>query len=133
VRSPSPDDSLREGSPRRRSESGAVTAEFAAVLPAVVIVLVLSLACLQVASVQLSLQSATSDAARLLGRGGAGAESRVSSAVSGAHLGASRHDGLVCAMAEAPADVGGLVRFTITASACALDESALAADGAAGP
>ena len=46
-----------------------MTAEFAAVLPAVVLVLAVCLSGVQVATAQLRLQDASADASRLLGRG----------------------------------------------------------------
>jgi Flp pilus assembly protein TadG len=103
-------------------ERGSVTAEFAVVLPAVVMVLVVALSGLQVAGQQLRLQSATVDAARLLARGDGGASSLVSRAVRGAQLTQSTRGDLVCVEARAPTSVGVLFALTISASACQLSE-----------
>jgi Flp pilus assembly protein TadG len=101
-----------------------VTAEFAAVIPAIVLVLAVALATMQLAGAQLRLQAAAADAARMLGRGdGAGsAQSAVARAVVGASL--SRHDrgDLVCVDARAPVRLGVLPGLTLRASACALDD-----------
>lgn len=100
-----------------------MTAEFAAVLPAVALVLVVALAGMQLAGEQLRLQAAVTDAARLLGRGDAGAAERVSQAVPGAALAESRRGDLVCAEASAPTALGVLSAITLNASACALDDA----------
>ncbi len=50
-------------------ETGSITAEFAAVVPAVLLVLAMSLAALQLGSAQLRLQDAAAVTARALARG----------------------------------------------------------------
>lgn len=55
----------------RSGDSGSVTAEFAAVIPAVMLVLAGSLLCLQLGSQQLRLQDAAAVTARALARGDA--------------------------------------------------------------
>jgi Flp pilus assembly protein TadG len=100
-----------------------VTAEFAAVLPAVVLVLAIAIGGMQIAGEQLRLQSAVADAARLLGRGDSAAGARVQAAAPGAQLGESRRGPLVCATAEAPTSLGLLLGITLRASSCALDDS----------
>jgi Flp pilus assembly protein TadG len=102
-----------------------VTAEFAAVLPAVVLVLALCLASLQMATAQLRLQDASADAARSLGRGDppGTAAARLARAVAGATLTQSRRGDLVCAEASArsPGGTGALFGLTLRAVSCALD------------
>lgn len=104
-------------------DRGSVTAEFAAVLPAVVLVLVAALGGMQVAGEQLRLQAAVTDAARMLGRGDAGAASRVGDAVHGATLAQSRRGDLICAETRAPTALGILSSLTLRASACTLDDA----------
>jgi Flp pilus assembly protein TadG len=102
-----------------------VTAEFAAVLPAVVLVLAVCLASLQVATAQLRLQDASADASRSLGRGDppGTAAARLARAVPGASLTQSHRGDLVCAEASArsPGGTGVLFGLTLRAVSCALD------------
>lgn len=107
-----------------RAERGSVTAEFAAVLPAVVLVFAVALGGMRIAGEQLRLQSAVADAARMLGRGDSGAVSRVRDAASGARFSESRRGALVCATARAPTSLGFLFAITLSASSCALDDAA---------
>jgi hypothetical protein len=108
---------------RFRDDRGAVTAEFAAVLPAVVLVLVCSLGAMQLAAEQLRLQGADAGAARLLGRGDPGARELVLAVNPRATLVVHSSGDLVCADSSAPASFGFLPGLTITASACALDDA----------
>ncbi|MCU1510149.1 MAG: hypothetical protein JWQ12_2414 [Glaciihabitans sp.] len=98
-----------------------MTAEFAAVLPAVLLVLAIALGSLQVAGEQLRLQQGVADASRLLARGDDGAAS-LSAAVPNATLAQRRQGDLVCATATAPASfgVGAVPGIQLHASACAL-------------
>jgi Flp pilus assembly protein TadG len=105
------------------ADRGSVTAEFAAVLPAVVLVLAVALGAMQLAGEQLRLQGATADAARLLGRGDPGATARVQQVAVDAQLSESRQGDLVCAEARAPVSLGILIGITLSASACALDDA----------
>jgi hypothetical protein len=102
---------------------GSVAAEFAAVLPAVILILVVCLGGMQVAGEQLRLQAAVNDAARMIGRGDPGAASRVSASVSGAELTQEERGDLVCATARAPTRLGLMSTLTLTASACALGDA----------
>jgi Flp pilus assembly protein TadG len=106
-----------------RAERGSVTAEFAVILPAVLLILVAVLAAMQVAGEQLRLQAATSDAARLFARADPRASARVADAVPGATVSIRRDAGLICADARAPTSLGMLSGLTLTASSCALDDS----------
>jgi hypothetical protein len=97
-------------------DAGSVTAEFATVIPAVVLVLACCLSGIQVASQQLQLQDAAAGTARALARGDPATSG-------GARLSVGRHDGLVCATLEARARSlpGTLFRMTLSARSCALD------------
>ena len=111
---------------RHQLERGAVTAEFATAMPAVILVLVGCLAAGQLATQQLRLQDAASTAVRAASRG-ASAESiqqRASQLVPGASVSRSDRGGLVCVTVTLPAALGpGLVPgVTLRASGCALSE-----------
>ena len=107
------------------SERGSVTAEFAAVIPAVILVLAAALGCMQVAGEQLRLQDATADAARSLARGdGSGhASGRLHKAVAGATFSVQHRGDLLCVTARARSSAGAglLSLLTVRATACALD------------
>jgi hypothetical protein len=105
---------------RRRpgDDRGAVVAEFAVALPAVVLVLVVGVGALAAASRQVRLQDAVADAARLSARGEAASRvhEAVSAAVGGATVDISPHGDLVCVSASAPALLG----LRVSARGCAL-------------
>lgn len=105
------------------AQRGSVTAEFAAVIPAVLLVLAICLGSLQLAGTQLRLQDAAADASRSLARGDARAmaAARVDQAVPGAALSVRRDGDLVCAEARAGGGFGSLFGLTVTAAGCALD------------
>lgn len=91
----------------RRDDRGSVTAEFAVVVPAALLVVLLCVATLLAAGTQIRLEHAAAQAARLSARGedDGRARSAVASAVPGAVL-ELRHDGdLVCAVTSAAVDV----------------------------
>jgi hypothetical protein len=108
---------------RLLSDAGAVTAEFAAVLPAVVLVLACALGALQLSDEQLRLQAADAAAARLLGRGQSGAAEVVTAVDPDARLSVRSDGPLVCADVRAPVSLGVIVGLTLTASACALGDA----------
>ena len=100
-----------------------MTAEFAMVLPAVLLCLALCLAAVQAAAQHVHLVDAAATAARLLGRGeGADAALRGS----GARMESERTNGLVCVRltAESGGGVLGSLGLELAARACAVDESA---------
>ncbi|WP_417561850.1 TadE family type IV pilus minor pilin [Microbacterium sp.] len=105
----------------RSDDRGSVTAEFAVVLPAVVLVLALGAATLGVCARQVRLQDAAADAARLVARGepDARAQSVLASAVDGARAAIATRDDLVCVTATAPAGLPVPVP-TLRARSCAL-------------
>ena len=100
-----------------------MTAEFAAVIPAVLLVLAICLGALQLAGIQLRLQDAAADASRALARGDgeAVATARVAQAVPGAALSVRRQSDLVCVEARATGGMGAIFGLTVTAAGCALD------------
>jgi len=101
-----------------------VTAEFATVMPAVVLVLACALASVQLAGQQVRLQDAAADAARSLARGDppGTVAGRVARAVPGAALGSSSSGELVCARlsVRAASPVGAVLGLTLRARSCAL-------------
>lgn len=116
MRSPSADERGSEPG----SELGSVAAEFAIVLPAVVLVLACCLSGLQVAGQQLRLQDAAASAARAAARGdGVGIAARL---VPGATATRSTDGDLVCVSvaARSTALVGTLLGIELRASSCAL-------------
>ncbi len=106
------------------SARGSVTAEFATVIPAVVVVLAFCLAGVQIAGQQVRLQDVAADAARILGRGEgiAAAQGFVAAAVPGAQLTAESRDSAVCAFVQHPVALPGasMLQLTVKASSCAL-------------
>jgi Flp pilus assembly protein TadG len=102
-------------------ERGSVTAEFAVALPAIALVLALSLASVQVAAVQVRLADAAADAARSLGRGEAVEEAAAIAArnAPGARLSTGSDDRFACATLTGGA--GGLLgAIELRATSCAL-------------
>lgn len=109
----------RRGAARRShdGESGSVTAEFAAVVPAVMLMLALCLGALQLSTLRLTVQDAAAQAARSAARGGS---FDAAALVEGAAARIDRRGNLVCATVTAP---GALLVFgpiEVSASGCAL-------------
>lgn len=86
-------------------ERGSVTAEFAAVVPAVILVLAFCLGALQVLTQQLRLTDAAADAARALARGDGErvANARLQRVAPGASLAVNGEGEYLCAVASSPA------------------------------
>ena len=105
-----------------RGDRGSVTAEFAAVIPAVVLVLVLCLSGVQVSGQQLRLADAAAQAARSLARGDGlvHATAMARQIVSGATVSVDQRGDAVCALLSAPGALG----ITVTADSCALGGAA---------
>lgn len=116
MRCPSP------GKRDRPDEAGTVTAEFAVVLTAVILVLGFALGAIGLGGEQLRLQGAAFDAARLLGRGDAGAIDRIHAVAPDARVGVRLSGALICADVTAPVELGVLSGIILSASACALDD-----------
>src|SRR5690606_22189793 len=96
-------------------------AEFAVVVPAVVLVLACCLAALHLATQQLRLQDAAALTARSVARG---EPPRIDRLVAGATARVESRGNLVCVIAQAPgpAAAGWLGSLTIGASSCALGQ-----------
>lgn len=99
-------------------DRGAVAAEFAVALPAVVLVVLLASSALGACAMQVRLQDAAADAARLASRGeDAGRIAQPVAEVGGTVAVSTRGD-LICVTATAGA---GIIPVTLTAGSCALD------------
>ena len=98
-----------------------MTAEFATLVPAVCLILALSLGSVQLVTRQLQLQDAAALAARTEARGGDGS-SLVSRLIPGATLRSELKGNLVCVRATARGTpIGALLGFsTVSAASCAL-------------
>lgn len=96
-----------------------MAAEFAAVVPAVILVLACCLSGLQLSTQQLRVQSAASVSVRSVARG---ASVPVGTLVSGATATVQRHGNLVCVRVTAPGRIfaGLFGTVTLAASGCAL-------------
>ncbi|MGK9149444.1 hypothetical protein KXS11_17550 [Plantibacter flavus] len=105
------------------SEDGAVTAEFAVVVPAVVLVLAMGLSALQLGVLQLRAADAAADGARSLGRGDdhGTAAARVERALPGASMTSGAEGDLVCVRVSADAASGAAAWIPVQAEACAMD------------
>lgn len=103
---------------RRLGDRGAAAAEFAVVLPAAALVLLLGAGALSAGAVAVRLQDAAADAARLVARGESEgrATGAVTAAVEGATVSVGHRGDLVCVTARAPAAVVA----SVSASSCAL-------------
>ena len=114
-----------QGAQPWRSQRGSITAEFAAVVPAILLVLAAALVSVQVAGEQLRLQDATADAARSLARGDPTgvATARIRSAIPGARLSVVARGDMICAKASARSRAAGglLSSLTVRATGCAMD------------
>jgi Flp pilus assembly protein TadG len=94
-------------------DRGSVTAEFAAVIPAVLLVLACCLAGLQLAGQQVRLQDAAAATARSLARGDP------APAVGGARIATRAQGALLCARLTA-ASISPLLPLELSAESCAL-------------
>ncbi len=106
-----------------RAERGSVTAEFAAVVPAAVLVLAFCLAGAQIGAQQVRLQDAAADTARALARGDDVAAAGVRAGQVHADLASSVSGDLICARLTAPAATAVPLAsvLSVTAVSCALD------------
>lgn len=103
----------------RERERGSVTAEFAAVVPAVILLLALCLGGLQVAGQQLRLQDAAADVSRSIARGG---DAAAAADLPGVRVATAARGDLLCAhlSMRASSPVGSALGLTLRASSCAL-------------
>ena len=106
---------------RRGDDRGSATAEFAVVVPAVVLVIALTAGCLAAVGRQVRLEQGAAQAARLAARGESDARvAAVVAAIAGGSVtGRSTTGDLVCVSATAPALVP-LPVGALTARSCAL-------------
>lgn len=100
------------------AERGAVAAEFAVVLPVVVLVLLFGVTVLGASSNQVRLQDVAADAARLAARGESPARvlEAVEAAVAGASADIEEHEDTVCVIVRLPSRLA----MNLTATGCAL-------------
>ncbi|TFC86800.1 hypothetical protein E3T24_06170 [Cryobacterium sp. TmT2-59] len=110
--------------PRHTGERGSVTAEFATVVPAVLLVLACCLGAVQVVGQQVRLTDAAAGAARSLARGDSTdrAAGLVDRAVPGTSLTSERRGEFVCVRLSVPSAFSPFAAFglTLTAGSCAL-------------
>lgn len=106
------------------SERGSITAEFAAVTPAIVLVLALCLGALQAVTLQVRITDAAADAARGLGRGDdlATVAARARSAIGTVSVSTDSQGEFVCARLSSPSPPGpfGVFGLSVFARSCAL-------------
>lgn len=111
-----------------RTDRGSITAEFAVVLPAVILVLLCCITGLQLSSQHLRLQDASAIAARSIARGeGISSAALLATAlVPGARLSSANRGSSVCVTASAPGLIaaGIISAITLTASSCAPGDGA---------
>lgn len=114
-------DPRAKGLRRRRlaSERGSVTAEFAVVLPAVVLVVLVGVAALGAGARVVRLQDAAADAARLVARGEAVERAYSVVAAAGGSARVETRGDLVCVVASAPVPLA-LPIPELSATSCAL-------------
>lgn len=121
-----------------RGDSGSVTAEFAALVPAVLLVLAFCLGGVQLVAQQVRLTDAAADAARSIARGDgrAQAANRVRTSVGDARMTTHSEGDFVCVglVSEAAFAPGAAVGMTVGAHGCALGTAGgdAAAPGAGG-
>lgn len=114
---------VRRG-PRRdllRDERGTVTAEFAVVVPAVLVILGLVVGGIVIATNRLTLAAAAADIARLEARGDTDlAVERLGGAGAGVTVERERRGGLLCVTLKSGPTLGMLAMLAVTGDACAV-------------
>lgn len=104
----------------RRDERGTVTAEFAVVVPAVLVILGLVVGGIVIATNRLTLASAAADIARLEARGDIGLSTeRLAGAGAGVTVERNRNGGLLCITLRAGPQRGILAALAVEGEACA--------------
>ncbi len=113
-----------EAVPPLHSEEGSVTAEFAAVMPAIVLVIALCLGAIQAVTHQLHVTDAAAAAARGLGRGDdvATVLDRARAEIGDVSVSTEPEGEFVCARLRSPCPAGpfGALGLTVVARSCAL-------------
>jgi hypothetical protein len=102
---------------RSGHERGSITAEFATIIPAVMVVLACCLGAMRLAGEQLQLQGIAVAAARAVARGDAAPDAAYGSA----SLLRADHDGLVCITASKSEKLGLLGTIRLKGTSCALE------------
>jgi Flp pilus assembly protein TadG len=110
---------MSRGRPRSLGERGAVAAEFAVALPALVLVVLLCAGMLGAGARQVRLQDATADAARLAARGESDERAVAAVAAAGGSAAIETRGDLVCVTATAPIPLP-LPLAPLSATSCAL-------------
>jgi hypothetical protein len=108
---------------RFSSDLGSVTAEFAAAMPAVVLVLAFAIGAIGLGGEQLRLQGAAFEAARMVGRGESGALGRVQSVSPGATVSTHASGQSICVEARATVALGVISGIALSATSCALNDA----------
>ncbi|MBP1327016.1 Flp pilus assembly protein TadG [Leucobacter exalbidus] len=104
----------------RHDERGTVTAEFAVVVPAVLVVLALVIGGIVIATNRLTLASAAADISRLEARGDTAlAEERISQSGAGLTINRERRGALLCITLHAGAQRGLLAALSVSGEGCA--------------
>jgi len=106
---------------RRHDDGGSAAAEFAVIVPAVALLIAMTVGALTAVGRQIRLEHAVAQAARLAARGDVDGGSRVVAAIVGGTVVAVAAEGdLVCLSASVPAGIP-LPLPDLTARSCALD------------
>lgn len=104
----------------RPGERGAVTAEFAITIPAVLLVLGIAIGGIHLAAQRIALTSLTAEIARLEARGDhASASARIAAATGSPEITRALESDVLCVTARASPSRGLLAPLTITAISCA--------------
>lgn len=113
----------RDAWARQAADRGSVTAEFAIVLPVLVVLLALGAGLLAAGAARVRLEDAAADAARVVARGepSGKATSIVARAVPHAVASIERDGGFVCVTASVTVRVVGAAATPLRARSCALD------------
>ena len=114
---------VRRARLRAGGDRGSATAEFAIVLPVLVLLLALGAGLLGAGGARVRLEDAAADAARVLarGEGESAASGIVARAVPRADAAVSREGGFVCVTASATVRLLGTAGMPLQAHSCALD------------
>lgn len=123
----------RERMLQPRADTGSVTAEFAAIVPAILLVLTFCLGAVQVVVQQARLTDAAADGARSIARGDAvgTADGNMIAAVGSASVSVDRSGDYVCVTArQGAAGPASLTGMSVTGKGCALgDDEAVSSGG----
>lgn len=104
------------------SDAGSSAAEFAIVLPAIMLIVIVGVSATAAQAQRVLLQDAVADAARLIARGDDAerADALIAEAVPGATMSIGAESDLVCVTASVPVAIVPTISVTVSARACAL-------------